>query len=189
MKKLIKQEKGVTVASVAIAVIVILIITTMLAFSAKDTVYIKSLTNLYNDIEALRGKISTYYAQYGGIPAKIPYTIPDNWGGKNFIGENDIDAEGNKGNGFFVIDLKELDGLTLNYGEGYKNITADQTEIEENLDDDLYIINKNSHNIFYVKGIKVSTNNGTKMFYTDEENVDEVKVELQKKLEVPEEEK
>ena len=75
MKNKFKQERGVTVLSVTISVLIIVIITSVLAFGAKDGTYIKSLTNLYNDMEILREKISELYSQYGEIPAKIKYEL------------------------------------------------------------------------------------------------------------------
>ena len=43
MKKYIKQEKGVTLVALAMIVIILIMITTMLVFNAKDSIYIKNL--------------------------------------------------------------------------------------------------------------------------------------------------
>ena len=43
---------------------------------------------------------------------------------------------------------------------------------------DIYIINENSQNIFYVQGIKITQNNTTKTYYTDYTEPDETTVDL-----------
>ncbi len=153
---MIKNNRGITVISLSIAVIIILIVTGMLVYSAKDSIYIKNLTNMQNDISNLRDKISLYYSQYGALPASTEFKsiqagMP--------IGVNDTGR-------FLIIDLQVLDGLTLNYGKDYEkyknNHNIDQSELI-----DIYIINENSHNIFYVQGVVVNQNGTTKMYYTD----------------------
>ena len=172
---MIKNKKGITLVSLSIAVIIILIITGMLIYSSLDSVYIKRLTNMYNDISNLRDKISTYYAEYGAIPAKTVYTSTG--GVEEAFGANDTGD-------FYIIDLQALDGLTLNNGKDYEkykeNNDIDQTELK-----DIYIINENSHNIFYVQGVEVRQNDGVHTYYTDLEP-DSEKVNLVE-VEIPEE--
>ena len=164
---MIKNNRGITVISLSIAVIIILIVTGMLVYSAKDSIYVKNLTNMQNDISNLRDKISLYYSQYGALPAStefksIPAGMPR--------GLNDTGR-------FLIIDLQALDGLTLNYGKDYEkyknNRDIDQSELI-----DIYIINENSHNIFYVQGVGVNENGTTKMYYTDYTEGDKEAVEL-----------
>lgn len=45
---MIKRESGVTLLALVMIVVIILIITGMLVYSAKDNVYIKKLTGLNN---------------------------------------------------------------------------------------------------------------------------------------------
>ena len=164
---MIKKNRGITVITLSIAVIIILIVTGMLVYSAKDSIYVKNLTNMQNDISNLRDKISLYYSQYGALPAStefksIPVGMP--------IGLNDTGR-------FLIIDLQALDGLTLNYGKDYEkyknNPDIDQSELI-----DIYIINEDSHNIFYVQGVGVNENGTTKMYYTDYTEGDKEAVEL-----------
>ena len=110
---MIKTNKGVTVVTLTITVIIILIITGILIYNANDNVYIKRLTNMYNDISNLRDKVSEYYQEYGAIPT-IGETYNANLPSK-VIGANDTGD-------FYVIDLEKLEGLTLNYGQEYEKI-------------------------------------------------------------------
>ena len=50
-----------------------------------------------------------------------------------------------------MLDLKAFEGLTLNYGADFSNVTA------ENVADytDLYVINEQSHHIYYARGIEM----------------------------------
>lgn len=180
---MIKNNKGITVISLSIAVIIILIVTGMLVYSAKDSIYVKNLTNMQNDISNLRDKISLYYSQYGALPASTAYTNTSMLSRFPLGANDDV-------NGFLIIDLQVLDGLTLNYGKDYEkykaNNSIDQSELV-----DIYVINEKSHNIFYVQGVGVNENGTTKMYYTDytegdEEavNIVEVETEVRPGLEI-----
>ena len=156
---MIKKDKGITLISLSIAVIIILTITGMILYSAKDNIYIKNLTNMENDIANLRDKISLYYSEYGDIPAQTEYQDITNLENAGVIGANDTGK-------FYIIELEKLDGLTLNYGEDYEKYKANGYTYSSDLTD-IYIINENSHNIFFVEGIRVKENDETKMYYTD----------------------
>ena len=156
---MIKKDKGITLISLSIAVIIILTITGMILYSAKDNIYIKNLTNMENDIANLRDKISSYYSEYGDIPAQTEYPDITNLENAGVIGANDTGK-------FYIIELEKLDGLTLNYGEDYEKYKANGYTYSSDLTD-IYIINENSHNIFFVEGIRVKENDETKMYYTD----------------------
>lgn len=165
---MIKQEKGITLIALSIAVIIILTITGMIVYSAKDSIYIRNLTNMQNDIANLRDKVSSYYSQYGKLPAETEYTNTSNLSG--VIGANDTGK-------FLIIELKLLDGLTLNYGQDYEKYkSGNYTNITDLTD--IYIINENSNNIFYVEGIKVKQNDEIKMYYTDYTEADNTKVNV-----------
>ena len=165
--RMIKSNRGVTVVTLTVTVMIILIITSLLIYNANDNVYIKRLTNMYNDIANLRDKVASYYEEYGDIPASIKCSVLPSTGFPE--GEND------KGGAYYVIDLKLLDGLTLNYGKDYDKI-KDSTDVGNNKD--VYIINDKSHNIFYLQGVQVNQSNGTQVYYTDDENIDTEEVHL-----------
>ena len=168
MKYKIKQEKGITMVALVITVIILLIVTNMLIYNAKDSVHIKALTNLYNDIELLREKVSEYYNEYGKIPAEIKYTNTSQLSAVLSI-NNDIGD-------FYVIDLEAMKGITLNYGKDYGKIKSDTANTDSYTD--VYIINENSHNIFYVEGISITDDNTTTVYYTDYTQPDETTIDL-----------
>lgn len=169
---MIKKDKGITLISLSIAVIIILTITGMILYSAKDGIYIEKLTNMQNDIKNLRDKVSSYYSEYGEIPAKTEYPDITNLQAAGVIGANDTGK-------FFILELEKLEGLTLNYGEDYEKYKVnDYTNLADLTD--IYIINETSHNIFYVEGIRVKENDGTKIYYTDYTEGDKEAVILKK---------
>lgn len=167
---MIKKERGITLISLSIAVIIILTITGMIIYSAKDSIYIKNLTNMQNDIANLRDKVSLYYSEYGDIPAKTEYPDVSKLQSAGVLGVNDTGK-------FLILELENLEGLTLNYGEDYEKYKAnDYTNLTDLTD--IYIINENSYNIFYVEGIRVKENDETKMYYTDYTEGDTEKVDV-----------
>ena len=168
MKYTIKQEKGISMVSLIITIIILVILTNMLVYNARDNIHIKALTNLYSDIELLREKVSEYYNEYGEIPAEIQYT--------NINELSDVLSSKNDTGNFYIIDLEAMQGITLNYGKDYENIKNDKSNVDSYTD--IYIINKNSHNIFYVKGISITEDNTTKIYHTDYTEPDEATVDL-----------
>ena len=168
MKDIMKQEKGISMVSLVITIIILLILTNVMIYNAMDNIYIKSLANLYNDIEILNSKVSEYYERYGNIPTNTEYT--------NINKLSKIISKNNDIGKFYVIDLEAMQGITLNYGKDYENI---KNNIENaNNYEDIYIINENSHNIFYVKGIKIEENGNTITYYTNYIKPDETVVDL-----------
>ena len=168
MKYKIKQEKGISMISLVITIIILVILTNVLIFNAQSNIEIHSLTNLYNDIQLLREKVSAYYNEYGKIPAEIKYT--------NISGLSSVLSTNNDSGDFYVIDLEAMQGITLNYGKDYNNIKNDQSNANNYTD--VYVINDSSHNIFYVKGINIEQDNTTKTYYTDYTQPDETTIDL-----------
>lgn len=168
MKNKLRQEKGITMMALVVTIIILLILTSVLVFNTQDSVYIKRLNNLYSDIELLRSKTDEYYNEYGQIPAKIKYTN---------IGtlKNVLSTKNDTGD-FYVIDLEAMEGITLNYGKDYENVKSDSANANNYTD--LYIINENSHNIFFVRGIEVKEKDIVKTYYTDYTEPDETTVDI-----------
>ena len=168
INKIIKNQRGINLISLAISVIVILVLTGTILYNVKDNLGIQNLRNMQSDIQNLREKVSSYYAQYGKIPANETnkYTNIDHLNEAGIISQQ-VDI-----GDFYVIDLSALENLTLRYGQDYKKVNIEDINTLQ----DLYIINETSHNIFYVRGI---TLDGEK-FYTDytKDDVDKVEVEL-----------
>ena len=144
----------------------------MLLYSAKDTKDISKLSSLYSDIDNLNDKISNYYSTHGKIPAfkveGMDDAIQEYW--KSY--EENPSGGANDTGDFLVIDLNAIDNLTLNYGRAFDNVKT-KKKIENDSDADLYIINENSHNIFYLYGIDVEG----KIYFTNRDK-DTEKLEL-----------
>lgn len=172
MKNKLRQEKGITMMALVVTIIILLILTSVLVFNTQDSVYIKRLNNLYSDIELLRSKTDEYYNEYGQIPAKIKYTNIDTL-------KNVLSTKNDTGD-FYVIDLEAMEGITLNYGKDYENVKNLPKNEETNANNytDLYIINENSHNIFFVRGIEIKEKDTVKTYYTDYTEPDETTVDI-----------
>lgn len=168
MNNKLKNSKGITLISLMVTIIALLIVSNITIYSVKDSLGIGRLKDMQNDIENLNDKISAYYNQYGTLPIiNEEYTNITEIKVAGLISET-VD----KGK-FYIIDLSALENLTLTYGKDFKNVnnTSDKNTLK-----DIYIINETSHNIFYVKGIKLDD----KMFYTNymEDQVDKEAVDI-----------
>ena len=126
----IKENKGITLVSLVITVIILLILT-------GTTIYNFSLSNetsyynkMISDIKLLSDKILVYYNKYAEIPKTVRQITVD-------------------GIVYYEIDLEKLDNLTLNYGDDY-NGTEELTTFS-----DVYAINEKL-DIYYLKGVEKS---------------------------------
>lgn len=178
MKSVLKSEKGVSLISLGVAIIIMMIITSMLIYSTKDTMQVSKLNKMYDDISNLTDKVSAYYAQYGDIPIKNKITeIPK--GIESLMGANDQEGE------FYVLDLKSIDGLTLNYGQDYKEIQESNSNYDISEKNDVYIINNRSHNIFYLKGITVDQKNYYTNYTEGEKDANKVNLRYVDGIKIP----
>ena len=114
IKEKIKNEKGITLTTLAISMIVLIIVINVVVYNLKDNLELGNLTEMQSDIENLRDKISEFYIQNGKIPASVEYEYTDN------LKSNGIISEAIDTGKFLVIDLSALDNVTLNKGKDYE---------------------------------------------------------------------
>ena len=145
-----KSQKGITLTTLVIAIVIMMIITSTLIYNISTGSDVRRLNNMYNDITKLKDKIDLYYATHYTLP--IIQTNYENIGNIKEINPNDNDN-------YYVIDLEALENINLTYGKDY---SAYKTSNSNNLTD-LYIINEASHSVYYVKGIKFDE----KIYYTE----------------------
>ena len=117
------------IVNLVVFLIVIFIVFGVLYNFIKKGIDLSKLNNLYKDISILDERISIYYLNNGDIPIK----------GEEIEFYNSINPNDNEQ--FYELNLEMLENLSLNYGN---------RELGE---DDFYIINKQSHTIYYKKGV------------------------------------
>lgn len=123
--------RGVTLIALTVAVVILVIISSILIYNAKNGIKMRNIKMMQNDIEILNDQINAYYIKYGAIPASQQYM--EDVSRFKQLNDNDI---------YYIIDLSALEGLTLNYGANEEK-------------DDVYIINEQSHHIYYAKGLEI----------------------------------
>ena len=144
----LKNQKGINMITLSVAITIIIIITSVLVYNTKDGMKVRDLSDMYNDIELLNTKVSSYYLEHSAIPKGAKY---ENLDFLNLASNNQINP--NNGGDYYVINLKELDGVSLNYGREYDYTSLDNQDV--NTLQDIYIINEQSHTIYYPRGIDV----------------------------------
>ena len=139
--KILKNNKGIALITLVVAVLMMLVISSIIIFNTTSHLKINNLNNMYNDIRVLNEQVFLYYSKYNELPI-----IADEY-------ENELDFkilgryELNK---FHIIDIDKMDRNikdNLNYGADYYNKNYTGTNI--------YIINTETHQIFYAQGIKI----------------------------------
>ena len=133
-----------------IYLIILIVIFLVIVFYIIRGIQIVRLNNMIKDIEILEDKIELYYLDNGNIPIKsnsIDFKV-------NSINPND-------NSNYYEIDLSKLKNLDITYGKEQKG------------ENDKYIINEQSHMIYYYQGLEV---NGRKV-YTKESDYSLVNLE------------
>ena len=136
-----KNNKGITLITLTVAVLIMIILSSMLIYNAKNGLKMKNLKDMQNDIEILEDKVNAYYVKYADIPAEIEY-----------LGNINFEPQPNDDDEYYVLDLKALEGISLNYGSEFTQIKTREDTYQYN---DIYIINKQSLHIYYAKGVEI----------------------------------
>ena len=148
------NNKGVTLITLSITIAILLIISGITINYTTRYIYLDKLNKMTSDIEMINVAISDYYMENNSLPTFSPKYLEDRSDLETLIkskgGKIDCINSDDSG-GYYVIDLSNLDNLTLNYGREYKNCS--NTSVPKSYTD-LYIINKVTHQIYYPQGIQ-----------------------------------
>ena len=143
LKKVNRKNKGITLITLTVAICILIIILSVLVYNAQNGIKMRNLKMMQNDIEVLNDKIDAYYVKYGALPIEYRYT------------NIKFEPQENDSGEYYVIDINALDGITLNYGEDYSKITETTTETQMQENEDVYVIDKQSHHVYYARGIEM----------------------------------
>lgn len=153
--KITRNQKGISLIALTTTILVLAIVTSIVIYNAKDVIEVREYKKLESDIEVLENKVNMYYLNYKKIPVLEKDSFPVIYNGDmEFLGqkrENDNDN-------YYILNLRLIDGITLNFGGGFYNIKNTDNNITDrnnNVITDIYIINEQSHRIYYVQGIQV----------------------------------
>lgn len=144
MIKDLKNERGITLLTLVITVIMLAILTVALSMNTYTSLNLARLTKLQNDVDLLDNRIATYYVKEGKLPIYKEENAHFAISKSTLAGQID-DLATTDGDTYYTIDLEALDisMQTLNYGAGYRS--PDST--------DRYIVNEETHIVYYLKGI------------------------------------
>ena len=152
---MIKKEKGITLVSLIIMIMLMLIISSTTINISLNRFKINNFSRMKNDIIFLDEKVSNYYLKYGVLPI---LRENDGTGKKYNYTPLDFEKNSRDNKNYYILDLDAMDGLALNYGEeGFK---------KPNESSDVYIINEATHTIYYAEGIEL---NGDVYYYLNNE--------------------
>ena len=149
-----KNNKGITMISLVITIIVLLILTSVTIYNGLAQLGIKRVNNLYADIDSISTKVAEYYLKNETLPvfdnkyvnnkSELEALFRNNGATTNIANVND-------GEDYYVIDLSKLDNLTLNYGDEYKDWTS--TSSSDKIQN-IYIINSVTHQLYFPHGVR-----------------------------------
>jgi len=128
------------------------LVTGTITYTSLDTMKLRKLDDMYNDIRLLNQKVTNYYIENNELPVLEGMTIksddlPENL--MNLVNNKHLSNSGN----YYIIDLEKLGGITLKNGKQYKDYSIDNPDDNT----DVYIINEASNIIYYLKGIEIET--------------------------------
>ena len=140
------SEKGITLISLVITIIILMILTFSVTVNIDNFANEDRRAKFQSDMRSLKEEIDQYYVREKKLPVINKYTN---------LSTIESVKNVNDGQDYYVIDLDEL-LVDLKYGKDYETVkTMPQNENISNLLD-VYIINGQSHTIYYPKGIEYS---------------------------------
>ena len=131
-KNILKNERGITLVVLMLVIIIMTILVGAVVTNIDTGSDIRNYQYMRADIELLESKILTYYNKTGTLP-----TIGE---GFEASGTLVYQVNSNDNEIYYQIDMRKLNNITLNYGGGTKE------------NGDIYIVNEQSHNVYYLKG-------------------------------------
>ena len=134
-KKMLKNQKGISLLVLMITIVILAILAGMAVTHIDTGKDIKEYNYMCADIELLESKIMTYYNKYNDIP--ITGTV---FNAKSTLGDQ---ASSRDNDNYYQINIGDIYNITLNYGGGTRE------------NEDIYIINEQSHEVYYLKGVKL----------------------------------
>ena len=128
----IKKNKGITIIALILTIVILLIISGVVISNMNTGDKFKKYQYMRADIEAIEDSILVYYHKYGELPIKGNKLNNINLNGQASSADN---------SNYYEVDLEKVGNITLNYGKKNDNT-------------DMYIINEQSHEVYYLKGIE-----------------------------------
>ena len=126
----IEKNKGITLVSLVITIIILLILTGTTIYNFSISNEVSYYNKMVSDIKLLNDKILVYYNKYEEIPKT----------------DREITINGTL---YYEIDLSKIEGLTLNYGNEYGET------VELSNSSDVYVVDE-SLNVYYLQGVEKS---------------------------------
>lgn len=129
----LKSQKGITLVVLIVTIVILAILASVTIMHFDSGTDIRNYNYMCADIELLKNKVLVYYNNNKTLPTignpivNVKSTIQ----GQATSRDND---------NYYQIDLSKLSNVTLNYGGG--NVS----------DKNIYVINEQSHEIYYFKG-------------------------------------
>lgn len=139
MKK-VNSEKGITLTTLVITIVVLMILSFSITASIKSTIETRNYNGVKEDIINLSEEIRVYYLNNGELPIDTSKTYD-----LKEYGVPDSDINPNDEGNYYRIRTSLLSDVILNNG-GLENN-------EENADtDDMYVVNESSLTVYYLMG-------------------------------------
>ena len=151
---LIRNQKGISLIALTVTILVLSIVTSIVVYNAKNNIEIREYKKLANDLEVLQNKIDMYYLKNEQLPVLNINDVPVEYEGPTYYLSQ---KQSNDNDNYYIIDLNSISGVTLNFGKDFYRINQNASNIDESMTD-LYIVNEQSHRIYYAKGIDTGDN-------------------------------
>lgn len=141
-KDILKKQNGITLIVLMITIVVLLILASVTIRNIDTGTDIRNYNYMCADIELLKSKIINYYNEKAQIPNNKKAQLPIIGTAFNAKTKLEGQASSRDNDNYYQIDITKLYNITLNYGGGTLE------------NEDIYIINEQSFEIYYLKGAK-----------------------------------
>lgn len=144
-----KNEKGITLITLVITIVLMIILAFTVTINIEPYKEQKGKSNFETDMQSLKEEIEQYYVRAKDLPLLNKYTDTSMIEAIKNVNDN---------NEYYVLDIRQLE-VKLNYGKDYTKVLQKDINTTITSSDnikDVYIINKQTHTIYYPKGVEYS---------------------------------
>ncbi len=143
MKKIKQNQKGITLVALVLTIVLMIILTFTVTINVTQYKEHKAKSDFESDMNILQEEVNQYYARTKKIPIINKYTNTVMLTNKKNVNDNE---------NYYILDLRQLE-IKLKNGSEYLEALSRDRSIEISDLTDLYIINEQSHTIYYPKGV------------------------------------
>lgn len=144
IKNKIKRKSGISLMVLVVAIVVMIIVLTSAVIIGKQNIDDAKYDEYINNLNRVSNEVNQYYLSNKKLPTTSEIVLKETIEDATFIEK--VEEKNDMDNELYIVNIDLLNDSTINIGKGNKT------------SNDIFVVAKNTHNIYYLKGFKYKGN-------------------------------